>query len=463
MTIPLSIALALAASVATASTEPPADPYAAVEATRQQLLSGLALPMTAMRALYALDTLDTPEAPASAKPYREAVDALRKARWHSLGRRLIHVGLWMRPYRSDLSNGHLFEVLDHAADLGVTDLFVESFWGGKLVESVPSKVFPSRYPGYPLLSAYVLEGHRRGLKVHAWLHPLDFGPDLLREHPDWRALDGQGRASSEAEPGLDMADPGVGAVRDRLATLIADLSHVADGVVLDDVRYPASRVDGGPDPRHLWGYQPATLEAFWKEHKEFDTMLGRAFLAPIGDMPGPVRVAPQPAEYATWKDFLTDRLGGLVRVLRDRATVPVALAYDPEGDRQPNDTRLEDANRWLGLCSAAMPKCLAYPLDPLPGPGGETSIARQVSEAEASLATMGDPHSRPALIPVLTQDAPDTPLTAPAHHRSFREQIAWLRGSMLDGRFPSIRGLVYWGYDRLFPRSEAERKTDDAR
>jgi uncharacterized lipoprotein YddW (UPF0748 family) len=108
-------------------------------------------------------------------------------------------GAMSRPWTSSKS-------WDNAQSLGITDAFVETFWGGK-VTYPGNPAFPERYPGIDLLGRYVAEGHRRGIKVHAWLHTLDFGADWAKAHANALVRDGFANTSSVAEKRSDTVSP----------------------------------------------------------------------------------------------------------------------------------------------------------------------------------------------------------------------------------------------------------------
>ena len=446
------------------------NPYQQVKEARFRLLKEVTMPMSDKQAETLFDSLSTHAASASIRAYVRAVDHLRLLRRRVPSDRFIRRGMWLRPYRSDLSDGHLLEVLDHATDWGITDLYIEDFWGGELAEPSPSHLFPARYPGYSLLKAYAEAAHRRGIRVHAWLHTLDFGPVYAARHPDRLVYDGWGHTSGATEKGSHAVDPGLKANREKLEKLVTELSKsgFVDGIILDYLRYPVrlknGDVDETPDPRNFFGYNPKTLADFFKTHPADDVPAWHAYLTPPSSSSA-LPPEPSPDALMTWKGYLTDRLTDLIKDLRAsiRGHVELESAYFPNYYFHRNDSRLQDSNRWLTYFDEVHPMCYSYYLDPNPGPYGTYDIDRELEIEENALARLATASTLPILTPALIQDPPDTPVSAPFHHRIFREQVSWLRGRMMEGQFPNIHGISFFAYGWIFGPSEARRKADDAK
>lgn len=383
--------------------------------------------------------------------------------------------MWIRPYRSDLSYAHLLEVLDHAVDWGLTDLYLEDFWGGKLAEPSPSQLFPARYPGYSVLRAYAREAHRRGIRVHAWLHTLDFGPGYAAEHPERLVYDGWGMTSGSTEKGSNTVDPGLSANRAVLKALIEELSGLGyvDGIILDYLRYPVrlkeGEVDSTPDPRNFFGYNPQTLADFFSSNPTLDTPAWHAYLQAVSSSSASASAElpplPSPDALRIWKDWLSDRIAGLVAEIRPslKAGIPLSSAYFPNYYFHVNDSRLQESNRWLNLFEEVHPMCYSFYLDTNPGPYGTYTINRELEIIEAGLAQLPTGSTRPRLLPAFTEDPPRTPMWSSFHHRIFREQVSWLRGRMQEGQFSNVHGLSFFSYGWIFGPSEAMRKADDSK
>ena len=158
-------------------------------------------------------------------------------------------------------------LLDRAATLGVTDLFVQVYRGGRAfyeagpgIERTPAAEAHAA-AGVDPLALLISAAQARGFKVHAWVNVLSLSTrkdaamirDLGREAI---LVDRMGRSVLDY-PGLDLPepdrrfyrmgtrgiylDPGVPAVRARLVSTYVDLLNrypKLDGLHLDYIRHP---------------------------------------------------------------------------------------------------------------------------------------------------------------------------------------------------------------------------------
>jgi uncharacterized lipoprotein YddW (UPF0748 family) len=216
-------------------------------------------------------------------------------------------------------------LLERAARLRVTDLFVQLYRGGRSwfpsthADDAPARAAASAGDPDPL--GRLLRGaHARGMRVHAWFNCLSLAlnrdaPLLARLGPQAVLVDRQGRSLLDypkgevpkpdrdfvrmGTPGLWL-DPAHGPVIEYLEATLDDLIAAApqlDGLHLDFIRYPealpltpGSRFEVGLD----FGYGRASVERFERES-------GRAF-----------------ARGQEWDDFRRARVDELVRRLDAR-------------------------------------------------------------------------------------------------------------------------------------------------
>ncbi|MNR87107.1 hypothetical protein D3C72_179690 [compost metagenome] len=383
------------------------------------------------------------------------------------GEAIRRKGLWIRPYRGDLSGLHVLEVLDNAQAMGITEVYVEAFQNGKLHYKSPSGVFPlatpatSTAPEVELLKVYSREARRRGMKVYAWLHTLNFGQAYGEANPDQLVRDGFGRTSGASEKQSWRVSPSHPEVRRRLNLMAWELasSGIVDGIQLDYIRYPVrlkeGDVDPSADPRNFWGYSAPQMQSFYTENPAYDTDAMRTYLT--------TGVAPdgREVEYLdVWKRWLAHELEELIGGIRQRTEgrIRLSMAFFPNYYFHVNDSRLQESKRWFYLFDDLTPMNYSYYLDTYPGPYGDYNINRELEVIEKGLAQL-PAGKRPELIPTLVEDAPGTPASASLHHRIFREQIAYLRGRMLDGAYPSLSGLAFFTYGWLFPEHEKRRSS----
>jgi uncharacterized lipoprotein YddW (UPF0748 family) len=242
-------------------------------------------------------------------------------------------------------------LVERATELGVTDLFVQVFRGGRSwfasqhADDAPFRAIAR--DGDPL-RRLVDRAHAAGLRVHAWFNclrverreapPLDrLGPAAvmvdrrgrsLLDYPDQQIPPPDGRYLAMGTPGYWL-DPAVPGVIEHLEATLADLVAAVpdlDGLHLDVIRHPevlpllpGSRFDVGLD----FGYGQASRARFEREHGRFER--GQA-----------------------WDDFRRERVDELVRRLDARLPPrwehsAAVIAY---ADRAYM-TMMQDWRRWL--------------------------------------------------------------------------------------------------------------------
>jgi uncharacterized lipoprotein YddW (UPF0748 family) len=182
-----------------------------------------------------------------------------------------------------------------AGALGVTDLFVQVYRGGRawfeseLADATPYRELRAA-TGEDTLAHLIQAAHAAGLRVHAWVNVMSLAGNrnapVLEALPDAVAVDRQGRSLLDY-PKLDVPppdrryyrmgtpavwlDPGAPGLDERLAATFAELlvRHPdLDGLQLDYIRYPdvlpfspGSRFGVGLD----FGYGAATRKRFREE------------------------------------------------------------------------------------------------------------------------------------------------------------------------------------------------------
>ncbi len=117
-------------------------------------------------------------------------------------------------------------------------------------------------PGWDPLATALKEGHKRGLRVHAWVNvmpawALDQPPpassgQLYSRHKSWLMAREDGRAMSP-NGFYAFLEPGLPEVRTYLRALFTQLAkdYAIDGLHLDYIRYPMTdetKVDVSPHP-----------------------------------------------------------------------------------------------------------------------------------------------------------------------------------------------------------------------
>ncbi len=273
-------------------------------------------------------------------------------------------------------------LIEDALALGVTDLFVQVYRGGRawfassLADPSPYKKIVDAH-GESTLPRLIEAAHAAELRVHAWVNVLSMANNknapLVRDLGRDAVISDQYGRSMLDYPDLDVPqpdrryyrmgtpavwiDPAAAGVATRLAETFQELlarHPELDGLHLDYIRYPGvlpfapgSRFGVGLD----MGHGEKTRERFRRETG---------------------RVAPRPPDQLgnanLWDSWRRDKLTELVRTIRDQARsvapeVQLSAAVWSHADRAYLSIG-QDWRRWLeeGLLDFAVP--MAYSLDP---------------------------------------------------------------------------------------------------
>jgi uncharacterized lipoprotein YddW (UPF0748 family) len=303
-----------------------------------------------------------------------------------------------------LENRDRLEILlEDARALGVTDLFVQVYRGGRawfdssLADATPfATTWGAREGiGRDALAVLIDRAHARGLRVHAWVNVLSLSSNadapILRDlGPAAAAVDQKGRSILDY-PGFEVPepdrrhyrmgtpavwlDPAASGVPDRLASTFAELVErypTLDGLHLDYIRYPDA-LPYSPSTRFGvgmgFGYGEEARRRF-----EAETGLRAPFGASLvhGDR---------------WDDWRRSQLTALVRRIADSArsmqpglSVSAAVLADVE---RAYLVDLQDWVGWLdeGLLDFAVPmlytrdpRLLRYGVEEISGLAAERSI-----------------------------------------------------------------------------------------
>jgi uncharacterized lipoprotein YddW (UPF0748 family) len=148
------------------------------------------------------------------------------------------------------------QIIDNAASIGVTDLFLQVRGAGDLIYPGPEPLAPhlSSAERTDLLARAISTAHERGLRVHAWVNVLTLEPSAAPRpsrniaHPEW-ILWGE-KVPIVSDDGYILMDPAVPEAREHVRVLLTDLlaRYALDGVCLDYLRLPAM----SPEDRSAW-------------------------------------------------------------------------------------------------------------------------------------------------------------------------------------------------------------------
>ena len=285
--------------------------------------------------------------------------------------------VWVRPFvgASDQARrnprtgrGFIRKELERIRRAGLNTVYVEAFWSGysmyrsRLVPMRPLEIpygIRQKDYGWDVLDAYIEEGRRLNLKIHAWLHifyqwnsslgGLEKSP-IFSANPDWAILNSSGSplVKSEAEGAnrdiykvfMSPSNPGVRKYLRGVVAELADRYSGLGGIQFDYIRYPLHA------PDELFDYNPATLAQFQKE-----TGLDARKLSAKGT----------PKQWRTWQDWKTRQVTEVVKQLAEivRKRQPkweISAAVFPDFEENLR-VKMQDSQDWArrGLIDALLP------------------------------------------------------------------------------------------------------------
>ncbi|MBM3464196.1 MAG: hypothetical protein FJX76_19035, partial [Armatimonadetes bacterium] len=204
-----------------------------------------------------------------------------------------------------------------------------------------------RFAGVDVLQPLIEEAHRLGIEVHAWIwvmkqsrwrenDPRPGGP-ILALHPEWTALNKEGRAVSPGSSYYWLC-PSRPEVRGFLLGMMEELvaRYPLDGIHLDYIRYDKTLVKGAPPPYCF-------CDHCRQEYRR-------------GSGVDPITIEPFTAAFANWEAWRENLINSLIgeaamRVKGRRAGVVLSAAVYPDPDNARRyfgqDWTLWVTNRWL--------------------------------------------------------------------------------------------------------------------
>lgn len=247
--------------------------------------------------------------------------------------------IWHRP--SETSVADIRQSLTLIQKAGFNTVFLETYLHGNPI--FPSTTFqqyhiPQTMPfksNTDLLSTWLTEAHKRGMKVQVWFQTFYAGNkqfdntsgSIIQTYPEWAniqrsALGLPSLPPSTLESGSYFLDPANDQVQTFLLALIQEIvtRYPIDGIQLDYIRYPASF----PPDRYsyvatTWGY----------------TSAGRSkFMAQGGMDPTTLTPSDSPEQWAKWNDFKTAQVNRFVQRAHDeiklaKPHLPISAAVFP--------------------------------------------------------------------------------------------------------------------------------------
>lgn len=267
-------------------------------------------------------------------------------------------------------------------------------------------------PRWDPLAVAIREGHRWGLRVHAYVNvlpcwaqkkpPPRSSRQIYAAHPEWLMVD---RKGNRIKPSgfYAFVDPGLVEVRLHLAQLLGRLAadYEIDGIHLDYIRYPFESGD--------YSYHPRVVKAFKRQSGK----------DPKKDREG-------------WLRFREDQIALTIREIRDSVNaarkgveLSAAVIADPESGKKLGG---QDPARWVreGLVDAVAP--MVYVED--------------MKKFRKLIA----PYTQPGL-----RDHAWIGIRAIGKNRILLDEI-------LESARYDVAGVAVFSYEYLFPKHKATRR-----
>lgn len=173
-------------------------------------------------------------------------------------------GMWHRPYERNLTE--VQTTLQEMKDMGMNMLYVETFWLGRLIydSNVPGTyqhgfTLGDGYGEYGsnLLLAFVEEGKKMGIEVHAWVENFFVGygtsyldSPILANKPEWASINFDYSIPQRSEVNYLFMDPANPETRRYLKDIYAEIASTMDvaTIHLDYIRYPVAKNTTSTNP-----------------------------------------------------------------------------------------------------------------------------------------------------------------------------------------------------------------------
>lgn len=255
-------------------------------------------------------------------------------------------GVWVTNVASNALDSRLKikETVEVCKKSGITDIYVvtwnrgRTLYQSKIMKNSFNISIMERFGGRDPLQEMIEEGHKAGLRVHAWFEfgfASSYGENggaILKKFPDWKAIDNKGNLVSKN--GFEWMNAMNPEVQNFVKALVLEVvkKYDVDGVQGDD-RLPAMPSIGG--------YDDYTITLYKKEHH--------------GNLPPNDY---KDAAWLTWRaDKLTIFLGKLykeVKAIKPKMIVSMAPSIHPWAKEE----YLQDWPTWLekGYCDYVVPQ-----------------------------------------------------------------------------------------------------------
>lgn len=186
-------------------------------------------------------------------------------------RKVDHRSVWIRPKETNIDQ--VKQTIAKLQALNMNSIYLETWWNGFTIFPTENELAAQNpiYGGFDVLQAYIDEGKKAGIEIHAWVENFfvgvsgQIGP-VKSLKPEWSMISRQGH-DYQYVPMYNInyyfLNPVNPEVRDFVSGIYKELlqKYDVDGLHLDYIRYP----DSG-DFSNDFGYDPYTRDLFKQQH-----------------------------------------------------------------------------------------------------------------------------------------------------------------------------------------------------
>jgi uncharacterized lipoprotein YddW (UPF0748 family) len=250
-------------------------------------------------------------------------------------------GIWYVPTES--SPLQVAATLDRIQAAGINMVFLQTIYRGYAIfpNSSEFKQNPS-FIGWDPLEAFVTQGHKRGIEIHAWVHtfytakegedPVYPQGPILAEHPEWAALDRNLQMKTTLESDHYYISQGNPEAKDFLANGFLEMTHkyALDGLQLDYIRFPVSSTVGSPYEK---GYT-------------YDTVTRNRVVAELGFDPLYITPSDNPVQWEQWVNWRKEQVTGFVKRISEGLPAQMLLSTAVFPEEDVSLTKFQDWSNW---------------------------------------------------------------------------------------------------------------------
>lgn len=245
-------------------------------------------------------------------------------------------GLWLRPKETNVEQ--VREHLQKIKATNINSIYLETWWDGHTAFPIdnPDTALNPIYQGFDVLKAYIDEGKKLGIEIHAWVENFYVGQNHVSpvyvNHPDWSMVSKQGDLYDDINgEKFYFINPALPEAQDFVLNIYKELvqRYDVDGIHLDFARYP----DSG-DYTNDFSYDTYTRNLFRQQYGE-----------------DPINIKPGDPLWEAWTKFRSGIINQFVgRIVKEvmplRKDMKLTAAVWPNYEDAPQKV-LQETKAWV--------------------------------------------------------------------------------------------------------------------